>query len=91
MFTGGATAATEEPINDAWLRANCGRTSTGVWDRTLILTYSEFGRRRVRTKAAAPITAPGRCWRQLRHTTDFRRVYASVLERLWQLACERVL
>jgi uncharacterized protein (DUF1501 family) len=45
MYTGVATVATEEPINDAWLCANCGRASTGVWDRTLILTYSEFGRR----------------------------------------------
>jgi len=27
----------------------------------------------------------------LRHTTDYRRVYASVLERWWQLPSERVL
>jgi uncharacterized protein (DUF1501 family) len=86
-----------------------------VWDRTLILTYSEFGRRPRENQSggtdhgtAGMLFAFGPHVRggvhgeapslralddggNLRHTTDFRRVYASVLERWWQLPSERVL
>ena len=87
----------------------------GVWDRTLILTYSEFGRRPRENQSggtdhgtAGAMFAFGPHVRggvygdapslralddagNLRHGTDFRRVYASVLEKWWQLPSERVL
>ena len=87
----------------------------GLWDRTLILTYSEFGRRPRENQSggtdhgtAGTLFAFGAHVRggvhgdapslrtldeggNLRHTTDFRRVYASVLENWWQLPSERVL
>ena len=87
----------------------------GMWQQTLVLTYSEFGRRprenqtsgtdhgtansmfafgpRVRggvhgeTPDIARLDDNG----NLRHTVDFRRVYAEVLESLWQISSERVL
>jgi uncharacterized protein (DUF1501 family) len=87
----------------------------GVWERTLILTYSEFGRRVRENQSggtdhgtAGALFAFGTQVRggvhgdapslrslddggNLRHTNDFRRVYASVLENWWQLPSERVL
>ena len=87
----------------------------GIWDRTLILTYSEFGRRPRENQSggtdhgtAGALFAFGSQVRggvhgdvptlrqlddngNLRHTTDFRRVYATVLEHWWQLPSERVL
>lgn len=87
----------------------------GVWDRTLILTYSEFGRRPRENQSggsdhgtAGALFAFGPKVRggvygeapslralddagNLRHTVDFRRVYATVLESWWQLPSERVL
>ena len=87
----------------------------GLWDRTLILTYSEFGRRprenqsggtdhgtagalfafgpRVRggVHGEAPSLRALDDAGNLRHSTDFRRVYASVLENWWQLSSEKVL
>ena len=87
----------------------------GVWERTLILTYSEFGRRVRENQSggtdhgtAGALFAFGPQVRggvhgdapslrslddggNLRHTNDFRRVYASVLENWWQLPSERVL
>ncbi len=87
----------------------------GVWDRTLILTYSEFGRRPRENQSggtdhgtAGALFAFGPHVRggvhgetpslrsldsagNLRHSIDFRRIYASVLENWWQLPSERVL
>ena len=87
----------------------------GMWDRTLILTYSEFGRRPRENQSggtdhgtAGALFAFGPHVRagvhgeasslraldrdgNLRHSTDFRRIYASVLENWWQLPSERVL
>ncbi|MGH6612420.1 MAG: DUF1501 domain-containing protein [Burkholderiaceae bacterium] len=87
----------------------------GVWDRTLILTYSEFGRRprenqsggtdhgtagvmfafgphvRAGVHGEAPSLKALDDGGNLKHTTDFRRVYASVIENWWQLPSERVL
>ncbi len=86
-----------------------------IWDRTLILTYSEFGRRPRENQSGgtdhgtagalfafgphvlggvhgdAPSLRSLDDGGNLRHTTDFRRVYASVLENWWQLPSERVL
>ena len=90
-------------------------TEHGLWDRTLILTYSEFGRRPRENQSggtdhgtAGALFAFGPHVRggvhgeapslrsldgvgNLRHSIDFRRVYASVLENWWQLPSERVL
>jgi uncharacterized protein (DUF1501 family) len=87
----------------------------GVWERTLILTYSEFGRRPRENQSggtdhgsAGVLFAFGPHVRSgvhgeapslrsldeagnLKHTVDFRRVYASVLENWWNLPSERVL
>jgi len=87
----------------------------GLWDRTLILTYSEFGRRPRENQSggtdhgtAGAMFAFGPHVRggvhgeapslralddagNFRHSTDFRRVYASVLENWWQLPSEKVL
>lgn len=87
----------------------------GVWERTLVLTYSEFGRRPRENQSggtdhgtAGTLFAFGPQVRgglhgeapplraldaegNLRHTVDFRRVYAAVLEDWWQLPSERVL
>ncbi|HVG05638.1 MAG TPA: DUF1501 domain-containing protein [Burkholderiaceae bacterium] len=95
------------------LRAALGEQ--GLWDRTLILTYSEFGRRPRENQSAGTdhgtagnLFAFGAQVRggvygdapslraldeggNLRHTTDFRRVYASVLENWWGLESDRVL
>jgi uncharacterized protein (DUF1501 family) len=81
----------------------------GLWERTLVLTYSEFGRRarengsggtdhgtanvmfafgpRVRSGVhgdAPSLTELDRDG-NLRHTVDFRAVYATVLEQWWRL------
>ena len=90
-------------------------TEHGLWDRTLILTYSEFGRRprenqsggtdhgtagvlfafgsRVRggVHGEAPSLRSLDSAGNVRYSTDFRRIYASVLENWWQLPSERVL
>ena len=87
----------------------------GVWDRTLILTYSEFGRRPRENQSggtdhgtAGALFAFGPHVRggvhgeapslrsldangNLRHSTDFRRIYASILEDWWRLPSESVL
>lgn len=87
----------------------------GLWDRTLILSYSEFGRRPRENQSggtdhgtAGALFAFGPHVRggvhgeapslrsldsagNLRHSIDFRRIYASVLEDWWQLPSERVL
>ncbi len=87
----------------------------GLWNRTLILTYSEFGRRPRENQSggtdhgtAGALFAFGPHVRggvhgespslrsldgvgNLRYSTDFRRIYASVLENWWQLPSERVL
>ena len=86
-----------------------------LWDRALILTYSEFGRRPRENQSggtdhgtASALFAFGPHVRggehgeapslrsldsagNLRHSTDFRQIYASVLENWWQLPSERVL
>ncbi len=87
----------------------------GLWRDTLVLTYSEFGRRprenssggtdhgtaSVMFAFGARLTGgfvgdPPSLARldddgNLRHTTDFRAVYATVLERWWELDSVRVL
>jgi uncharacterized protein (DUF1501 family) len=86
-----------------------------LWDDTLVLTYSEFGRRPKENQTngsdhgtASVLFALGPRVRggihgeaaeltrlddngNLRHTVDFRRVYAEVLESLWQIPSDRVL
>jgi uncharacterized protein (DUF1501 family) len=81
----------------------------GLWERTLVLTYSEFGRRarengsggtdhgtasvmfafgpRVRSgvHGDAPSLTELDHDGNLRHTVDFRAVYATVLEQWWRL------
>ncbi|MBA2547504.1 MAG: DUF1501 domain-containing protein [Burkholderiaceae bacterium] len=100
---------------DAVVTLRAALTEHGVWDRTLILTYSEFGRRprenqsggtdhgtagamfafgphvRAGVHGEAPSLRSLDEVGNLRHTVDFRRVYASVLENWWQLPSERIL
>ncbi len=87
---------------------------SGMWDRVLVMTYSEFGRRPAENRSegtdhgtAAPhfIMAPrikgGFHGRQpaltdladgdLKHTVDFRSVYATVLNRWWGVESAPVL
>lgn len=88
---------------------------TGTWDRTLVLTTSEFGRRPRENGSAGtdhgtagvlfafgPLVRAGLHGEppslsqldadgNLRHTVDFRRVYAGVLSRWWQIEPRRVL
>ena len=87
----------------------------GVWDRTLVLSYSEFGRRPRENQSggtdhgtAGTLFAFGPAVRggihgespslrsldadgNLQYTTDFRRVYATVLEQWWHLPSDLVL
>lgn len=87
----------------------------GVWDRTLVLSYSEFGRRPRENQSggtdhgtAGTLFAFGPAVRggihgetpslrsldadgNLRHTTDFRRIYATLLEEWWHLPSDLVL
>jgi uncharacterized protein (DUF1501 family) len=87
----------------------------GLWRDTLVLSYSEFGRRPRENRtggtdhgtasalfAFGPRVRPGvhgeapRLDRldddgNLVHSVDFRRVYAEILESLWQIPAERVL
>ena len=86
-----------------------------LWDDTLLLTYSEFGRRPKENQTngsdhgtASVMLAFGPRVRgglhgdapdlarldengNLRYSVDFRRVYAEVLESLWQIPSDRVL
>jgi uncharacterized protein (DUF1501 family) len=86
-----------------------------VWDSTLVLSYSEFGRRPRENQSggtdhgtAGALFAFGPRVRggihgespslrsldsdgNLRYSTDFRRVYATVLEDWWHLPSDRVL
>ncbi|HVE90012.1 MAG TPA: DUF1501 domain-containing protein [Burkholderiaceae bacterium] len=102
-------------VADSVVALRAALSEHGIWDRTLILTYSEFGRRPRENQSggtdhgtAGTLFAFGRHVRggmygdapslraldeggNLRHTTDFRRVYASVLENWWRLESERVL
>ncbi|MEP6607882.1 MAG: DUF1501 domain-containing protein [Burkholderiaceae bacterium] len=102
-------------VADAVVALRAALVEYGVWDRTLILTYSEFGRRPRENQSggtdhgtAGSLFAFGPHVRaglhgeapslrslddagNLKYTTDFRRVYASVLENWWQLPSERVL
>ncbi|HEU0204756.1 MAG TPA: DUF1501 domain-containing protein [Burkholderiaceae bacterium] len=87
----------------------------GLWQETLVLTYSEFGRRPQQNAsggtdhgtasvlfAFGPRVARGRFGApadlrrldaegNLAHAVDFRAVYATVLERWWQIDSRRVL
>lgn len=87
----------------------------GLWERTLVLSYSEFGRRprenqsggtdhgtasclfafgaRVRggTYGEAPSLTALDSAGNLRHTVDFRSVYAAVLQDWWQIQAEPIL
>ena len=85
-----------------------GLVEAGRWERTLVTTYSEFGRRPQENgnqgtdhgTAAPHFLAGGRVrgglfgavpaldaleGGNLRHAVDFRSVYATVLERWWNL------
>lgn len=88
---------------------------TDLWDQTLVLTYSEFGRRarengsggtdhgtanvmfalgpnvRNGVHGDAPSLADLDRDGNLRHTVDFRSVYATLLEQWWQLDSRAVL
>jgi uncharacterized protein (DUF1501 family) len=90
-------------------------TEHGLWQHTLVLTYSEFGRRPRENQtggtdhgtattlfAFGPHVRPGNHGEppdlhrldqtgNLRHTVDFRQVYAAVLEDYWQLPSEPIL
>jgi uncharacterized protein (DUF1501 family) len=92
-----------------------GLDELGLWQKTLVLSYAEFGRRpkenqsrgtdhgtanvhfalggRVRGGlfGAAPELAALDGNGNLAHTTDFRSVYATVLERWWQMDSRQVL
>ncbi|MEM7263587.1 MAG: DUF1501 domain-containing protein [Planctomycetota bacterium] len=80
----------------------------GLWDRVLVMTYSEFGRRAAENGSggtdhgtAAPHFVAGGSVKgglygeapslenlqggDLRHTVDYRRLYASVAEEWWKL------
>ncbi len=87
----------------------------GLWDQTLVLTYSEFGRRPRENQTTGTDHGTASCLfafgprvkggmhgdapdlarlddnGNLRHSVDFRRVYAEVLESLWLIPSERVL
>lgn len=102
-------------VAEAVIALRAALSEHGVWDRTLILTYSEFGRRPRENQSggsdhgtAGALFAFGPRVRRgvygdapslrglddagnLRHTVDFRRIYAAVLENWWQLPSERVL
>ena len=92
-----------------------GLDELGLWQKTLVLSYAEFGRRpkenqsrgtdhgtanvhfalggRVRGGlfGTAPELAALDGNGNLAHTTDFRSVYATVLERWWQMDSRQVL
>lgn len=102
-------------VAEAVVALRAALSEHGLWERTLILTYSEFGRRPRENQSggtdhgtAGALFAFGPHVRggvhgeapslrslddagNLQHSTDFRRVYASVLENWWQLPSERVL
>ena len=102
-------------VAEAVVALRAALSEHGMWDQSLILTYSEFGRRPRENQsggtdhgAAGALFAFGPHVRggvhgeapslrsldeagNLRHTVDFRSVYASVLENWWQLPSERIL
>lgn len=102
-------------VGDATVALRAALLEQGLWDRTLVLTYSEFGRRPLENRTtgtdhgtASSLFAFGPLVRggvhgeapdlrrldengNLRHTVDFRAVYAELLESLWQIPPERVL
>jgi len=102
-------------VADAVVALRGALQERALWDRTLVLTYSEFGRRPRENQtggtdhgtatclfAFGPLVRGGMHGEapdlrrlddngNLRHTTDFRAIYAEVLESLWRLPSERVL
>ena len=90
-------------------------TELGAWDRTLVMTFSEFGRRARQNGSngtdhgtAAPHFVAGGAVRgglwgtapdlqlldenqNLRHSTDFRQLYATVARDWWGVDPRRVL
>jgi uncharacterized protein (DUF1501 family) len=108
-------AALLRVVADGIVALRAALVERGVWRRTVVLTYSEFGRRPRENRTngtdhgtASTLFAFGPRVRggvhgeapalhrlddngNLRHTVDFRRVYAEILESLWQVSAERVL
>lgn len=108
-------AALLRQVAEGVMALRAALTETGLWRDTLVLTYSEFGRRPRENAsggtdhgtasvmfAFGPRVAGGFVGEapslarldddgNLLHTTDFRAVYATVLERWWGLDSVRAL
>lgn len=108
-------AALLKQVADGVVALRAALMEQGLWNRTLVLTYSEFGRRPRENQttgtdhgtasslfAFGPLVRGGQHGEapdlqrldddgNLRYTVDFRRVYAELLESLWQIPSERVL
>jgi uncharacterized protein (DUF1501 family) len=108
-------AALLRQLADGLMALRLALTEAGLWNETLVLTYSEFGRRPRENAsggtdhgtagvmfAFGPEVAGGFFGEppalsrlddagNLPHAIDFRSVYATVLERWWQLDSQRAL
>lgn len=102
-------------LGDGIVALRTALQAAGLWQDTLVMTYSEFGRRPRENASggtdhgtagvmfafgagvaggvlgAAPSLARLDADGNLRYTTDFRAVYATVLERWWQVDSVTVL